>query len=449
MLRLTSFAARDQAGAAAAWLQDAGVVEGDRLGIAPVLEADIPQAERQQAAILSVVWGALSVGVIPVMVNPDLTERERSYVLTDCDPAVILESTEALVELTAHAGCAPLPLYPRGRPMHYTSGTTGSPKGVWSGVLSDEEAAALWGDEISLWGITASDTSLVHGPLAHSGPLRFALYALLAGGDVLLPGRFQAARLAAALRDERPSTAFVVPSHIQRLLELGSALPPSPYRLLVHAGSACPPALKEAIHGWAGANRVWEFYGSTEGQFTAMPGTDWPAHAGSVGKARHGRELRIIDGTIWCRPPASGHFEYWRDPRKTAAAWRVIDGEQWFTAGDLGHLDDDGYLYIDGRRADLIISGGLNVYPAEVEGVLVEFAGVQDAAVYGVPDDRWGQRVCAAIIGDVDISALDVWLRSRLAGYKRPKEIHIVTGLPSTASGKTKRLSVAQVVADQ
>ncbi|MCX6434286.1 MAG: AMP-dependent synthetase, partial [Actinobacteria bacterium] len=107
------------------------------------------------------------------------------------------------------------------------------------------------------------------------------------------------------------------------------------------------------------------------------------------------------------------------------------------------------YLYIDGRRTDLVISGGMNVYPAEVEGVLLGFAGVQDAAVYGMPDERWGQRVCAAIVGDVDIDELQDWLRPRLSGYKRPKEVHIITGLPHTASGKTKRMSVAQVVAEQ
>jgi acyl-CoA synthetase (AMP-forming)/AMP-acid ligase II len=449
MLRLTAARARDAAEAAAAWIQAAGLAEGDRIGVAPTLEADAKDAQRQQAAVLSVVWGALSIGVIPVMVNPDLSDRERSLVLEDADPSLVLDSTAALEQLTAHAGRVPLAPYPRGRAMHYTSGTTGTPKGVWSGVLSDEDAAELWGDEIALWGFTSGDVSLVHGPLAHSGPLRFTLYVLLAGGDVLLPGRFDAARMATSLEADRPTTAFVVPSHIQRLLELGDDLPPSPYRLLVHAGSACPPVLTQAIHDWAGADRVWEFYGATEGQFTAMAGTEWAAHEGSVGRARPDRDLRVIDGTIWCRPPASGRFEYWRDPEKTTHAWRCMDDGDWFSVGDLGRLDEDGYLYIDGRRADLVITGGMNVYPAEVEGVLREFAGINDAAVYGTPDDRWGQRVCAAIVGDVDLEALEAWLRPRLTGYKRPKEIHIVPELPHTASGKTRRLSVAQVVALQ
>jgi long-chain acyl-CoA synthetase len=447
MLRLTATQARAAAEATAGWLLDRGLVAGDRIGIAPGPETDLQLAQSQQAAVLSVVWGALSVGVVPVMVNPDLTDVERAHVLTDSDPALVLETTEGLVAVTAHARRHPLPAYPRSRAMHYTSGTTGQPKGVWAGVLSDEEAADLWGSEIDFWGITGSDVTLVHGPLAHSGPLRFALYVLLAGGDALLPGRFDAARLAAALEQERPTTAFVVPSHIQRLLELDAPLPASPYRLLVHAGAACPPVLKQAIHAWAGAERVWEFYGSTEGQFTAMPGTEWAGHLGSVGRARPDRELRIVDGTIWCRPPASGRFEYWRDPDKTDSAWREIDGRRWFTVGDLGRLDADGYLYIDGRRADLVISGGMNVYPAEVEGAILRFPGVHDAAVYGMPDDHWGQRVCAAVVGDVDVEALAQYLRSQLSGYKRPKEIHVVGALPRTASGKTKRRSVADVVA--
>jgi len=449
MLRLTAADARVRAAAVAGWLRARGLEPGDRIAVAPGAEADVIAAQQQQAAVLCVVWGALSVGVVPVMANPDLTALEREHVLTDSDPALVLDTTAALVDCTEHHEPHPLPPFPLGRPMHYTSGTTGRPKGVWAGVLTDAEAAELWGGEIALWGITPDDVTLVHGPMAHSGPLRFALYVLLAGGDVLLPGRFDASRTAEALRTERPTTAFTVPSHLQRLLELGEALPDSPYRLLVHAGAACPPVLKRAIHEWAGAERVWEFYGSTEGQFTAMSGAEWEQHEGSVGRARPDRELRIVDGVIWCRPPSSGRFEYWRDPDKTAAAWQEIDGWHWFTVGDLGRLDDDGYLFIDGRRADLIITGGMNVYPAEVEGALLEFPDVLDAAVYGMPDDRWGQRVCAAVVGDVDVEELTAWLRTRLAGYKRPKEIHIVAGLPHTASGKTKRLAVADVVAGQ
>lgn len=420
---------------------------GDRIALAPFHEPEMARAQQQQRALIIVMWGALSVGVIPVMVNPDLSHRERDYILNDSTPSLILDTTDALDALMQPVTDRPiLPEYPLGRPMHYSSGTTGSPKGVWSGVLTHELAAGLWGTEIRMWGCTATDVSLVHGPLSHSGPLRFALYTLLAGGDVLLPGWFDARAHATAIEEHRPTTAFVVPSHMQRLLELPEGLTSSPYRMLVHAGAACAPVLKQAIHDWAGAENVWEFYGSTEGQFTTMPGTEWAARPGSVGRAREDREIRVIDGLIWCAAPEYGYFEYWGEPSKTSAAWQVIEGRRWFTVGDLGRLDDEGYLYIDGRRDDLIITGGMNVYPAEVEAEILAFEGVSDVAVFGVTDSRWGQRVCAAVTGDVDLEGLTTWLRSDMAGYKRPKAIYPIQELPRTASGKVQRLRVAALL---
>ena len=233
---------------------------------------------------------------------------------------------------------------------------------------------------------------------------------------------------------------------MQRLLEFPEGLPPSPYRMLVHAGAACPPVIKQALHDWAGAENVWEFYGSTEGQFTTMPGTEWADRPGSVGRARADREIRIIDGVIWCAAPDYGYFEYWNEPAKTAHAWQELDGKRWFTVGDLGRLDDEGYLYIDGRRDDLIITGGMNVYPAEIEAHILNFDGVTDVAVFGLQDDQWGQRVCAAIVGDIDTSALGDWLRHDLAGYKRPKSFYSLDALPRTASGKVQRLKVAELL---
>ncbi|MFM8155777.1 MAG: class I adenylate-forming enzyme family protein [Actinomycetes bacterium] len=441
---MTAVDAREAAGSVAERLLTLGIGPGDRVAVAPRHENDIDLAQEQQRALIAIVWGSLSVGIIPVMVNPDLSDRERAYILADCQPALVLDSTDRLSGIS-EPSTQPrsLPPFPLGRPMHYSSGTTGTPKGVWSGVLTPGQAEGLWGTEIALWGCTEADTSLVHGPLAHSGPLRFALYTLLAGGDVLLPGWFDADRHARAIAEQRPTTAFVVPSHMQRLLELPGGLAPSSYRMLVHAGAACPPVIKQGIHDWAGAENVWEFYGSTEGQFTTMPGTEWAARPGSVGRARADREIRVIDGVIWCAAPEYGYFEYWREPEKTANAWQDIDGRRWFTVGDLGRLDDEGYLYIDGRRDDLIISGGMNVYPAEIEAEILRYDGVTDVAVFGVADEQWGQRVCAAVVGDVDTEALSAWLRTDLAGYKRPKQVYCVDELPRTASGKVQRLRVA------
>ncbi len=224
-------------------------------------------------------------------------------------------------------------------------------------------------------------------------------------------------------------------------------------RLLVHAGSPCPPALKRSALERVGPGVLWEFYGSTEGQFTVCSPEEWLAHPATVGRARPGRSLSVDDaGMIWCRPPEFARFEYWSDPTKTASAWK--DGS--FTVGDLGRLDADGYLYIDGRRDDLIITGGVNVYPAEVEAVLAGVDGVAEVAVFGVDDDHWGQRVCAAVVPaaasrdrppDALVEAVTERAVARLAGYKRPKQVVVTGELPRTATGKLQRFLLPDLIA--
>ncbi len=145
------------------------------------------------------------------------------------------------------------------------------------------------------------------------------------------------------------------------------------------------------------------------------------------------------DGIIWCRPPSFARFSYWRDDVRTRAAWR--DGA--FTVGDLGRLDDDGYLHLDGRRDDLIITGGVNVYPLEVERALLDHPDVRDAVVFPVADERWGQMVCAAVVGPVDEASLRDHLESRLAAYKRPKRWLLVEALPHSPTGKLRRSTLA------
>jgi len=325
--------------------------------------------------------------------------------------------------------------------MHYTSGTTGRRKGVWSGVLAEDDARALAAEEVDLWGFVPGDRHLVLSPLHHSAPLRFAVHTLLAGGAVVLPGPFDAARVAAAIAAHRPTTAFAVPTHLQRLL--GRDVDWSSFRLLAHAGAPCPEPLKRAVLAALPPDSVVEFYGSTEAQFTVCPAADWLAHPGTVGRARPGREVTADErGQLWCRVPRWARFEYWRAPEKTAAAWR----DDRVTVGDLGRVDDDGFVWLDGRREDLVISGGVNVYPAEVEAVLDAHPGVVESAVFGVPDDQWGQRVVAAYVGTADAAELSSWARERLSPAKRPKGLHRLDELPRTSTGKVRRLDLPGVL---
>lgn len=263
---------------------------------------------------------------------------------------------------------------------------------------------------------------------------------------MLLPGAFDAAQAANAIGEYRPTTAFAAPTHLQRIMRVPD-VPTSSFRLLAHAGAACPVDLKRRIHEWVGVDNTWEFYGSTEGQFTTCPGREWLDRPGTLGRARPGRRIFIDDGVIWCEAPSSSAFEYWNDPAKTDAAWRTLpSGARAFSVGDLGHLDDDGYLWMDGRRADLIITGGVNVYPIQVEEVITEVPGVSESAVFGIEDAEWGQVVCVAYVGDVMPDELLLAARPHLAKFQLPKHAFRIEELPRTPFGKVKRRDLPAIL---
>ena len=413
---------------------------------------DLPPGERVallvpgSTAYVEVVIGLLDAGVVPVPLDPGLTAREREVVLAHVRPAAVVDDPAELRGLAAAVTITGATL-PRARPMHLTSGTTGSAKGVWSGVLDDVAARALVDEEREAWGFGPTDVHLVMSPLHHSAPLRFAIGTLLAGGRLVVPGPFDAATVTRAIVEHRPTTTFCVPTHLQRLFATwGEDEPPdlNGFRLLAHAGAACPPPVKRRLLDLFAPGTTWEFYGATEGQFTACRSEEWLERPGTVGRARPGRTLDVDpDGTVWCTVPEHARFTYFEDPVKTAEAWRTTERGPAFTVGDHGRLDEDGYLYLDGRREDLIITGWVNVYPAEVEAVLAGHPGVREVAVFGVPDPEWGARVCAAVVGTATEQELRALARDSLAGPKRPKEYRFLTGLPHTATGKVRRRDLA------
>ncbi len=417
---------RDQRRAAAA-LAARGLGTGDRVVVA------VPNSP----ALLAVVLGAARTGVVPVVLNPALLPAERAALIADADPALVVDDDAGLAALVAGPAEADVAAVPLCRPMHYTSGTSGRPKGVWSGVWTEDEAHAAHDDEAAIWGLGAGDAHLTCSPLYHSVAIRFSAQALLRGAAVVLLPRFDIGEVTRALPEVRAT--FMVPTHLQRLLAAG--LPDvTGLRLLAHAGAPCPEGLKRRLFEAFPAGSVWEFYGSTEGQFTVCPPDEWLAHPGTVGRARPGRRLETDDDRqIWCHVPDHARFEYWRDPAKTRSAWR---GDA-FTVGDVGRLSDDGFLYLDGRRDDLIITGGVNVYPTEIEQALHDLPGVAEVAVFGVPDEEWGQRVCVAVVGDATAGAVMERARAVLAPYKRPKQVFVVDDLPRTGTGKLRRTQVA------
>lgn len=421
-----------------AGMGDAGLGEGSRVALL------VPGSPTYVDLVLAL----LADGIFPVPLDPALTESERERILAPIEPDLLVTSQEQVDTLLAGRADRRRSLA-RGRPIHCTSGTTGTPKGVWSGLLDDAEASALVAEERDLWGFDPSDVNLVLSPLHHSAPLRFAMGTLLAGGRIEVPGKFDPAAVTAAIDAARPTTMFCVPTHLQRLFahwdEVG--VPDlSSFRLVAHAGAPCPAVVKHRLVELFPDGSTWEFYGSTEGQFTACRSEEWLTRPGTVGRARPGRALTTDeDGRIWCAVPSHARFTYLGAPEQTAAAWRDTPSGPAFTVGDVGRIDADGYVHLDGRRTDLIISGGVNVYPLEVENALREHRGVEDVAVYGVTDEWWGQRVCAAVVGTASPDDLAAHARRVLAPAKRPKDYVTVTELPMTATGKVRRDALADL----
>jgi long-chain acyl-CoA synthetase len=334
----------------------------------------------------------------------------------------------------------------------YTSGTTGRPKGILRAVDPANAHLSL-ANVARLWGFGSDDVHLVAGPLYHTGPASYAQVHLLVGATVILMQRYDAAEALRLIEKHRVTNSFMVPTHLSRILQLDAAEIQrhdlGSLRLVLHSAAPCAPHVKRGIMQVFPPGVVTEFYGASESGFSKITAEEWMRKPGSVGKPWPGHELRIVDeegracaagevGLIYVRGP-NLDFRYRGAEEKNRAAFR--DG--FFTAGDLGWLDDDGYLYIADRRTDLILSGGANVYPAEVEGVLLAHPKVADAAVIGIPDDDMGKSVLAVVElrrGEKATGEeLIAFARRELAHYKCPRRVEFVAELPREPQGKVRK----------
>jgi len=339
----------------------------------------------------------------------------------------------------------------------YTSGTTGRPRGAevrWTKKAihtSDEYLHAITSESRFPAG-----AHLVVGPLQHNAPLT-SLRHLLAGQPVVVLPRFDAEAVLAAVQTHRVTSTTMVPTHFQRLLALDPAVRArydvSSLQLVSQTGAACPPDVKLAMIEWFGPILVESYGGSEVGTVSRIDATEWLAHRGSVGRAQSPFEVVVVGadsevvgpgnvGVLGFRAPAEHAIRYHNDEAKTAAAY-VLPGV--FTLGDVGYVDDDGFIFITDRVADMVVSGGVNLYPAESERVLVQHPDVADVAIIGVPDEDMGEALHALVVArerSPSTAELQSFCRVHLAAYKCPRTYEFVDELPRNVMGKVDKVSL-------
>jgi long-chain acyl-CoA synthetase len=349
--------------------------------------------------------------------------------------------------------------------MLYTSGTTGKPKGVrrpLRGISPEENASAALARAKRYHADHEDGVFLGLAPMYHASPLAYADQALDVGHTVVLMERWNRDGFVAKVAEHGVTWAYLVPLMMQELVAAPEAERATydlhTLRSIVHTAAPCPPHVKQAMIDWLGPILV-EVYGGTEGSATTITSEEWLTHIGSVGKPLAHVSVKILDedrnevpvgtvGTVYFKNNEMS-FVYLGDPEKTAAS-RLDDH---VTLGDLGRFDEDGYLYLSDRAVDLIISGGVNIYPAEIEHALLELDGVTDVCVVGRPDERWGENVHAVVVTDRPgtetelAEGLEQELRVKIAGFKVPRSWAFVDALPRSAAGKLLRREVRETVA--
>lgn len=473
-----SFAELDRRSNRAAQLfRSAGLVAGDTIAL--FLE-NVP-------AFYDVAWGAQRSGLFYVCISTKLTAPEVAYIVRDSGAKLVVASAELEVAghlaadladtaLYAIGGAAPgwlcweeavaaMPDTPiaderAGIDMLYSSGTTGRPKGVRVALPEDPNIAApnvLMMLARGLYGLGPDSVYLSPAPLYHAAPLRWSMTVLRLGGTVVMMQHFSPLTALAAIETYRANASQWVPTHFVRMLKLGeedrSRFDLSSLRVAIHAAAPCPIPVKEAMIAWWGPV-LYEYYAGSEGNgLTTITSEEWLGHKGSVGKAAYGvlhicdeagEELGVDEeGLVYFE--GGGQFEYHNDPDKTAEA---RNAKGWTTLGDIGRIDAEGYLYLTDRKSFMIISGGVNIYPQEIENRLITHPRVADVAVIGAPCPEMGERV-VAVVQPVDMAEagpgladeLTAWCRAELSGVKTPRQIDFTEELPRHATGKLyKRL---------
>ncbi|MFD6892971.1 AMP-binding protein [Rhodococcus sp. NPDC060086] len=463
------------------WLRAHDVGAGDHVAVITV----------NDATVYELYWGALRSGVYITFVNSHLAAAEAAYIVDDCDATILLVSAplmslaEEIAALTpkvrhrvAFGGSIPghldyeteveglstVPLadQPRGSDMLYSSGTTGRPKGIkprLSGVQIDEDPGTPLIDMLRHFGFDEDTVYLSPAPIYHSAPLRYSVLTQGLGGSVVLMERFDAELSLELIERHHVTHSQWVPTHFVRLLRLPDEVRDkydlSSLRCAIHSAAPCPVEVKANLIQWWG-EIVYEYYSATEAVgSTVITPQEWLRKPGSVGRtggagssgvahicAADGSELPAGQaGTVYFEKPVQ-NVEYHKDPVKTESARHPFE-KNWATNGDLGYLDEDDYLYLTGRDKFTIISGGVNIYPQEIENILALHPGVGDVAVVGVPDVDRGERVEAFVRpaggaapgDDLEREIID-FCHERLSKFKCPRRVRFVDDLPRTATGK-------------
>ncbi len=341
--------------------------------------------------------------------------------------------------------------------MIYTSGTTGHPKGVRRNQPTPEQIAAQQRGIATVMGFNeqfapaGEIVTVITGPMYHSAPNAYGLTGLKLGASIILQPRFDPEELLALIERHHVTHLHMVPTMFVRLLKLPEAVKRkydlSSLRFVVHAAAPCPVHVKQAMIEWWGPV-INEYYGATEtGAVVFCTSEEWLKHPGTVGRALPNARVMVLDengnevsrgatGEVVARQPDIADFTYHGDDEKR----RRTEKRGLISAGDIGYLDEDGFLYLCDRAKDMVISGGVNIYPAEIEAELHKMPGVADCAVFGIPDEEFGETVCAIVQrqpdADFEPEAVRSFLRERIAGYKVPKRVEFRSELPREDSGK-------------